>query len=186
MEEKYMKLIQAAQNGNSEAFRQLVEIYKAYVFAICFNILRDKDEAENMAQEAFIEVYRSLKSYEFRGFKTWMGRIAANKCIDYKRKMKKKLIHEVNIEDENLYIIADDKPIIEKIIENEDKERLRNILYTLPEVYISTIKKYYMQGKTYEEIAREENVSIKTVESRLYRGRKILREKWEEEENETL
>lgn len=184
--EEYMELIQTAKNGDSEAFRQLVEIYKAYVFAICFNILRDKDEAENMAQETFIEVFRSLKNYQFRGFKTWMGRIATNKCIDYKRKMKKKFIHEVNIEDENLYIIADDKPIIEKIIENEDKERLRDILYTLPEVYISTIKKYYIQGKTYEEIAREENVSIKTVESRLYRGRKILREKWEEGENETL
>lgn len=82
------KVIIKAINGDSDAFREIVETYKDFVFVIILNITMDYHEAENLAQETFIQVFRSLSFYRFNGFRTWIGRIATNKAIDWKRKMK--------------------------------------------------------------------------------------------------
>jgi RNA polymerase sigma factor (sigma-70 family) len=177
-------IIKAASEGNKDAFRSIVEAYQTIVFAICINILKDYHEAENAAQETFLKVYSSLHTYEYKGFKTWISRIATNKAIDVKRKLQKDTYKVVSLEDNidpSYYLSPTQERLIEdEFIKAEDTKRIYAMCLSLPEIYGIIIKKYYLQSKSYDEIAIEEGISVKTVESRLYRARKKLKDNWEE------
>lgn len=180
-------LIKSVLSGDIDSFRVLVEKYQGFIFAICISIIKDSYEAENAAQETFIRIYRSLHQYEFKGFKTWISRIATNISIDFKRKKKASNIVEVSFMDEmenteNLSHIS----IQEEVIKGEDRKKILTLCSELPDIYKSIINKYYIQEMSYQKIAKDEGISIKTVESRLYRAKKMLREKWEVDSNETL
>ncbi|UWG99286.1 RNA polymerase sigma factor [Dehalobacter sp. DCM] len=147
---------------------------------ICLNVVHDPFEAENLTQDTFLQVYKSLPTYEYRGFKTWLSRIALNKAIDYKRKLAKTKGRERLglAEIENL---ADERaPVQEIIIKEEEKVLLDQCLKKIPKHYETVIRKTYQDNKSSRQIALEENISIRTVETRLYRGKKILRECFEE------
>src|SRR6185312_3905787 len=82
-------LIRAAQNGDQDAFEQLVREYDQSVLRIAMNILRSPDEARDVYQEAFLKVYRNLNSFRFDcSFHTWLYRIVTNLCLDQMRKRK--------------------------------------------------------------------------------------------------
>ena len=83
------KLIKKILSGDDNAFSQVVDEYKNYVFAIILNFIKDYDEVENVAQEVFLQVYISLPDFKIENFKGWIGRIAVNKSIDWKRKNAK-------------------------------------------------------------------------------------------------
>lgn len=127
-----------------------------------------------------MQVYKSLPKYEFRGFKTWLSRIALNKAIDYKRKAASKAMEQ------SIYLVEVDKvpdnslSVQDLMIAEEEKELLAECLRRIPERYANVIRKSYEDNKSCKEIAKEENISVRTVETRLYRGKKILRECFEE------
>lgn len=175
-------LIKSAAKGNEQAFRIIVETYQRFVYNICLNVVRDPQHAENIAQETFLQLYRSLMKYEYKGFKTWLGKIALNKAIDYQRKLSTVRARETcllyDLESEEL---AEQKDMSEELEKKETRVKIIKICNELPETYKNTVKKYYIQEKCYAEIAFEEGVSVKTVESRLYRAKKILKERWEED-----
>ena len=175
--------IKRAASGNQEAFRKIVEEYQKLVFAICMNITKDRQEAENLAQETFLQVYRSLNKYRSEGFKTWIGRIATNKALDWKRSRKvENSLQFIDINDSHEIRSNERDTPHEKLLHKEEKERLETLCNDLPEKYAVVISKYYVQLKSYKQISDEEGISIKTVESRLYRAKKMLKDKWEEGE----
>ena len=176
------KLVMECLKGDMSKFRILIEKHKNTVYAICFNIIKDPQEAENLAQETFIQVYNSLRSYQFKGLKTWISRIAVNKSLDLKKKKLKEKAHQVHFNDEILNLCLDEESPQEKFIKEEDKKKIRRLCGELPKIYSVVIEKYYVGEKSYACIASEENISIKTVESRLYRGKKLLKDMWEEDE----
>lgn len=71
--------------GDEQAFCEIVETYKGYVFAIILNFIKDNYIAEDIAQEVFLQAYRSLPQFRNKNFKAWIGKIAVNKAIDFKR-----------------------------------------------------------------------------------------------------
>lgn len=173
-------MIVRALNGDQQAFRSIVEEYQGQVFAICLQVVHDRFEAENLTQETFLQIYRSLSAYEFRGFKTWISRIALNKAIDFKRKAVIRTRQE-NISMEDAVNSADPRLSVQDyLIREEEKILLKECLGRIPEQYRSVIRKSYEENKSCKEIAFEENISVRTVETRLYRGKKILRECFEE------
>lgn len=179
--ECYDDIIKSVISGNKDNFRQIVDDYQLIVFAACYSVLRDYQEAENAAQETFIQVYRSLHTYEFKGFKTWMLRIATNKSIDIKRLRKREEANNIiSLQDNDHIQITDGILIEDEIIKTDENERLKEMCLKLPHIYGEILNKYYIQSKSYEEISIEDGISIRTVESRLYRGKKILRENFEE------
>ncbi len=176
-------LIKKALEGDEDSFSEIVEHYKNYVFAIILNFIKDYNEVENVAQEVFLQIFLSLPNYESNNFKAWIGRIASNKSIDWLRKKKSKFREEA-IEDSEALV---DNPIYshshtpeEVLIEKEKKEEISRLCKSIPPIYEETIIKFYLQGKSYEEIAVEEGTTVKTIASRLYRGRNMLKEKWRE------
>lgn len=186
--ERERLLIKESIEGSEKAFAGIVNIYRNYVFAIILNFVKDYGEAENVAQEVFLQIYTSLPAYDNDNFKAWIGKIAANKSIDWIRKRKARFHEEIL---ENTADLAD-STIPDKgnnpeifLVDKERREILMRALSNLPEIYRTAVEKFYFQEKSYEIIAKEENVPVKTIASRLYRAKILLKEKWREE-NEAL
>jgi len=181
-------LIKRALEGDQDSFARIVEIYKNYVFAIILNFIKDNNEVENVAQEVFLQIYLSLPQYQEDNFKGWIGRITSNKSIDWLRNKKSKFREEVmeNSEDimNNPKLSHVETPE-EIVIKKEKQEEVIRLCKSVAPIYEDAIVKFYLQGKSYEEIAKEEGTTVKTIASRLYRGRNMLKEKWRGE-NETL
>jgi len=185
--ERESLLIKESIEGSEKAFANIVNNYKNYVFAIILNFIKDYGEAENVAQEVFLQIYTSLPTYDNDNFKAWISKIAANKSIDWIRRKKTKFREEAVENTMDLIdSTASDKNNPEiSIVDKERKEVLTIALNNMPEIYRVVIEKFYFQEKSYEMIAKEEDVPIKTIASRLYRAKILLKEKWREE-NETL
>ena len=179
--EKENLLIEKAKLGHEDSFSELIDIYKNYIFAIILNFIKDYNEVENVAQEVCLQIYVSLPNYDQQNFKGWIGRIATNKSIDWLRKKKAKFNDEV-LEDSVIERLSQDQKDNPELllVEKERREELYKALNSIPEIYRDTLKKFYFQDKSYEVIADEEEVSTKTIASRLYRGKILLKEKWRE------
>ncbi|MDW7673682.1 MAG: RNA polymerase sigma factor [Bacillota bacterium] len=175
------ELVKAVLKGDSQAFQGLVEQYQSLVFAIIYNFTKDYQETENLAQETFIQVYRSLPQYNFQGFKAWIGRIATNKSIDWKRKQRKLQERQMNYSEEVIDLNqTPEESIEEQIIKREELKKVKALCGELPSMYQDVVEKFFIQEKSYEEIAQEAGISIRTVETRLYRAKKMLRKSLEE------
>ena len=182
------QLIEKAKRGDKDSFEEIVDLYKNYVFAIILNFIKDYKEVENVAQEVFLQIYISLPEYKTDNFKAWVSRIASNKSIDWIRKKKSKFREETMEKSDYLIDIINiekEKTPEDILLEKENSEELFKLCRSLSPIYHETIKKFYLEGKSYEEMAKEENVTVKTIASRLYRGRNMLKEKWREKD-ETL
>lgn len=171
--------VQACLNGDQAAFELIIKNYQAYVFAIILNFAAEND-APDIAQEVFLQIYRSLPQYEPDNFKAWIGKIAARKAIDWKRRHSRYDRELTNID---LSLVRDKSGLgpDELIIGQENRQQVQNICTSLALRYGTIITKYYYENKTYQQIAREEGISVRTVESRLYRARNLIRQKWKEE-----
>ncbi len=170
-------LIEKIKERNEKAFEILIKNYKNYIYTICFGIIKNHEDALDISQEVFIKVYFSIGTYKNEGFKTWISKLAVNLSIDYLRK-RKKSSNDISIEDheDNLKLATED--VEQKVIKIMDEEKLHLYYNSLPKKYSIILKKYYFESKSYSLISMEENISIKTVETRLYRAKKMLKEKW--------
>jgi RNA polymerase sigma-70 factor (ECF subfamily) len=167
------KLVEEIIQGNSQAFQPLIERYSRLVYTSVLKIVRAPDIAEDIAQEAFFQAFRSLAS--FRGesaFSTWLVRIAVNKALDYCRRQKALLETE-----EMPANIADDGGGNPEAVflKKEEMWRLREQVLNLPPIYRRAIYDYYFNELTYKDIAAREGVSVRAIESRIYRAKAILR-----------
>lgn len=168
--------------GSQEAFRALVEQYSQNVVGACYGFLKNKSDAEDAAQEVFLEVHRSLHGFRKEAdLSTWIYRIAINKSIDYLRKQKR----QQRISDlrdffarKNLKKQADHTP--HKELEDEERKHiLQTQILALPDNQkIALVLKHY-QRLSNAEIARIIQTSESAVEGLLHRARDNLRKKLE-------
>lgn len=177
MEEK--ELVQRTMEGDEEAFGVLVKKYRTKVFNLAYSLTRDRDAADDLAQESFIKAYFALPRFKLKsGFGTWLYRIAMNTVKDYLRKKSK--VREVAFgkEIEHLVIQEDEMERKEKKQQEEQNRRLvHEAIQSLPEKYQLILSLRDIQGFSYGEIADILNISPGTVDSRLHRARKSLRKK---------
>lgn len=174
-------IVKKVQAGDEHAFRLLIEKYRNYLYKTVYSIVRDEKEAEDVAQEVFIRIYYSLPNYESQGLKTWMTRIAVNHSIDWKRKVRRGNLDSIQPIDDQ--VVATEKKNIEAmIVEKELKLFVMKRINELPSNYRDVIFAFYIEEKTYHEIAIEHKVEVKTIETKLYRARKWIRKHWREEE----
>ncbi|MEH7334093.1 sigma-70 family RNA polymerase sigma factor [Neobacillus drentensis] len=167
--------------GHDHAFRLLVEKYRNDVFRTVFAVLRDQKEAEDAAQEVFMKIYTSLPQYENQGFKTWMTRIAVNHAIDVKRKQAR--LREEVVEALEQGTIGTPRDSVEnEIIEQDQRRLVRKRLNELPENYRDVIYGFYIAEKSYQQMADEQQVQVKTIETKLYRARNWMKKNWKEDD----
>nr|WP_312889086.1 sigma-70 family RNA polymerase sigma factor [Desertibacillus haloalkaliphilus] len=164
------------KNGSEHAFQILIEKYRDYIFRSVYSVLRNQKDAEDAAQGVFVRMYYSLPRYQGQGFKTWMTRLAVNHAIDMKRKAGKQKEAAIEVE-----TTANDN-VEEEMIVKERRELVCKHLEDVPSNYRDVIEQYYLREKSYQEIAREQKVTVKTVETKLYRARAWLKKHWKEED----
>ena len=174
-------LIQKEKSGNDHAFRLLVEKYRNDLFRTIYAVLRDQKEAEDAAQEVFLKIYTSLPQYEDQGFKTWITRIAVNHAIDVKRKRDRR--QEDTLEKvEYDFQESQSESVEAEIINKERRTLVRKKLNELPANYRNVIYDFYIAEKSYQQMAEEQNVGIKTIETKLYRARLWMKKHWKEDD----
>lgn len=175
-------LILQLKAGNEQAFRQLVESCQDMVYNTVLGIVQDLQEAEDVSQEVFIQVYRSIEG--FRGeskLSTWLYRIAITKALDWQRKKKlRKGISAVA----SWIGFGDHAPEPTQFhhpgIQLEHKETatiLFKAIQTLPENQRVCFLLLKTEGLTYQEVADILQISIKAVESLMHRARENLRKR---------
>lgn len=173
MEMSDVEIIKECLSGNQEAFEVLVTRYKKLIYNVVYNMIEDKQEVNDIAQEVFIRIYKSLDKYnpEFK-FSTWSVKIATNLFLDVLRKRK---IDSVPIEEiEDVSKVADTPE--SKYLSKERTKKIQEAIASLPEKYKTPIVLFHQNGLSYEEIAKVLNEPMTIIKNRLYRARLMLRE----------
>jgi RNA polymerase sigma-70 factor (ECF subfamily) len=177
-------LIRRCQRGDVEAMNELIQAYQKHVFNLAFRLSGNYDDAQDIAQEAFIRVFNSINS--FRGeanFSTWIYRIVTNVFLDERKKQRVRdhgsLDEYLELEDSSVARqIEDPSPGPEASVEQRERnEVVGQAVLALPENQRVMIALYHFQGRSYEEIADIMQLPIGTVKSRLNRARLALKEK---------
>lgn len=175
MEER--QLVRLAQEGSPEAFEELVRKYQPKVFSMAMSFTRNRQAADDLAQEVFLKAYLALPRFHGRSeFGTWLYRISVNHIKDFLR--KKGRAKEVSLDDVR-EISFSDREQVERAEEEREIEARRTIVQKLveglPEKYRTILTLRDVQGLAYEEISRILKLSPGTVDSRLHRARRMLR-----------
>ncbi len=172
--------IERLKAGDMQAYAKLVAEHQKMILAVCFKFLRDPDDAKDAAQEVFIEVFRSIKSFRRDAeLQTWLYRIAVNRSIDAMRKKKRK--HQVlalrQVFERVTKRIVDPNYLTrpEGVLENEERNaELTWALGKLPEKQQSALVLSKCEGLSNPEIADILNVSVSSVESLIHRAKKKM------------
>jgi RNA polymerase sigma-70 factor (ECF subfamily) len=177
MEEK--QLVRLAQEGSPAAFEELVAKYQPKVFSMALSFTRNREAADDLAQEIFLKAYLALPRFHGKSeFGTWLYRISINHIRDFLRKRGR--AKEVSLDDVP-EISFSDREQAEKAEQERETEARRTLVQTfvrsLPEKYRVIVTLRDIQGLAYEEISRILKLSPGTVDSRLHRARRMLRVK---------
>jgi len=175
-----LELVRRCRAGDIDSFQGLVEKYQRRIYLLIYGIVLDREQARDLAQEAFLKAYRSLKSFRGRsGFYTWLYRIAFNLALDEKRKRAGREIFEY---DDTRQLDPARRPggsfpLPDRVLLGKElREALRRGLEELSPVQRTAIVLREWDGRSYGEIARIMKCSRGTVMSRLHYGREKLRE----------
>ena len=167
-------LILRTRRGETDAFGELVRRYQVAVFNVCYRLMGERHEAEDMAQEAFIRAYGRLESYDpERPFGPWMRRVAANVCINRFESLPapQPVLDEERDPDDPA---QRPEPVAEQ---RDEADHLRRALLSLPTHYRAVLELRHYQELSYEEIAETLQLPLSDVKSHLFRARKLLAEK---------
>jgi RNA polymerase sigma-70 factor (ECF subfamily) len=178
------ELIHKLKSGDEPNFREFVESYKHRVLNTCFRFVHNPNDAEDLAQEVFIEVYRSIRHFkENAELSTWIYRIAVNKSLDFirKKKRKKRFAYVRSLAGfgeakKELQLPAPSNPQTDL----EQKERLQILnqaLDSLPDNQRIAITLNKYEGFTNKEIARIMDTSVSAIDSFIHRAKKNLHKK---------
>jgi len=177
MEEK--QLVRLAQEGSPAAFEELVTKYQPKVFSMALSFTRNREAADDLAQEVFLKAYLALPRFHGRSeFGTWLYRISVNHIKDYLR--KKGRAKEVSLDDVPEISFSDRERTEKAQLESETEARrtlVQRFVQGLPEKYRVIVTLRDIQGLAYEDISRILRLSPGTVDSRLHRARRMLRTK---------
>jgi len=175
-----------AQQGNDEAFTNLVEQHQTHVYNLCYRMLGEPETAEDAAQESFLRAYQNLHRYDQnRPFATWLLSIAAHYCIDRLRRRKLSMfsIDEEN-DDGSTFEIADPASLDPEAesVKREDRDRLHILLKDIDETDRAAVIMRYWYDFSEVEIAESLKLTVSAVKSRLHRSRRALAGMWQEAE----
>lgn len=167
-------LIDAINNGDTRAYAQLVDRYKDLVYTLALRMLKHKEEAEEVAQDTFIKVFKSLG--KFKGdskFSTWIYKVAYNTCLDNIKKNKKHL-NNVAIDEYTFNKLDTIDNALDNIINEEKSTLIKNCIDKLPEDSSALLTLFYFEELSLDEISKIINVEANTVKVKLFRARKKL------------
>ncbi|WP_062049194.1 RNA polymerase sigma factor SigW [Bacillus sp. JCM 19034] len=183
MESTIKRLVGEVRKGDQQAFEEIVELYKDKVYQICYRMLGNVHEAQDVAQEAFLRAYTNIDRYDInRKFSTWLFRIATNVSIDRLRKKKPdfylqdevKGTEGVTLESQ---LAADEELPEDQVVTRELQDWVQHEINQLPVKYRTAIILKYIEDLSINEISEILDMPPATVKTRVHRGREALRKR---------
>jgi RNA polymerase sigma-70 factor (ECF subfamily) len=168
------ELIQKCLEGDRDIFAELVNRYKKLIYGVIYNISGDTSEANDLFQEVFLRIYKSLHRYNSDyQFATWAIKITTNVCRD---RIRQRRMEPIPVEEINE--TGDDHNNPEtRYLAREQMYRIRRIIGELPEKYRIPVVLFHQQRLSYEEMAQILGQPVTIIKNRLYRARLMLRDK---------
>jgi RNA polymerase sigma-70 factor (ECF subfamily) len=161
--------LERARGGDHDAFAALIEEHEAMVFSIALNFFNDRGRAEELAQEVFLQMFRSIGTIESASHLTfWLRQVATRRCIDQLRKPRPRM---VSIDD------AGELPGRAETRDTLLDGRLRVLIAALPDMQRAVVTLRYQEDLDPSEICRIVNLPVNTVKSHLHRALVSLRKK---------
>lgn len=172
------ELIARAQRGDEEAFAALFDVHKRRVYSLCLRMTGDTAEAEDLAQEAFLQLFRKIAT--FRGesaFSTWLHRLVVNVVLMH---LRKKGLQQVSLDEPDA---SQDEPVKReygdddrRLLHSIDRITLSRAIEGLPPGYRAVLVLHDVEGYEHNEIAQILNCSVGNSKSQLHKARLKLRE----------
>ena len=174
-----LEWVNAALEGDQDAFADIVSAYQDSVYNLCYRMLGERSEAEDAAQEAFLRAYLNLTRYDAaRSFKTWLLSIASNYCID---RLRRRRLQWMSLDDEpvadRLALHSDDPEPELATLNKEQSIAIQALLNELSPDYRAVVVLRYWYDYSYAEIADIMDTTESAVKSRLFRARQALADK---------
>ncbi len=161
-------------------FRNIIEKYEKLIFTICFQFVKDYQEAQNLTQETFISAYTHIDSCNMEKIKPWLSRIATNKAKDYLKSAYNRRIVVGNDDAKDKVSIM---PLPETLVlSKEGTENIKKYILNMKEPYYKVSVMYFLEEKSIDEISVILKRPKKTVQTQIFRAKNILKEYIDKEE----
>src|ERR1019366_6186598 len=173
-------LVKRVQARDEIAFREIVERYQAKVFSIIYGILRNRNDAEDIAQQVFAKIYFSIQNFDFRSsLLTWIYKITVNECYDYLRKKRvRKLVYESDFSDEDAQRMEASEPAVDSAVPADTRLAQRDLILKLlskvSEEERTLLLMKEVEGHSVEELAGMTGLNENTIKVKLFRTRQKL------------
>lgn len=169
-----LELLQQCKKKNRDAIKELYLRFGGFLLAICVRYMGSKQDAEDVLQDSFLKILKSLDKFKWRGngsLRAWLARFVVNECL---QKLRKKDIFKFTVDindiDESNEILEPTKEDIKKI----PYSILLDYIAELPEGYRTIFNMYVFENKSHKEIAKILNIKEKSSSSQFFRARKLL------------
>ena len=164
---------EADEINNAQYYEYLIDTYQNLIYSICFKIVHDYFEAQDLAQETFISAYKNLNSFDRQHEKAWLSKIATNKCLDFIKRADRRM---VPTDDDYFINQRENSPSPEdNILELEVKKQLYEKCSKLKQPYRDIAMDYFYFELTPAEIAKKTDKKLKTVQTQIYRAKALLK-----------
>ena len=177
MNEVDTRLVERLRAGDEDAYRELVDTYKDRILTVVARVSGRASDAEDLAQDTFIKAFKAIDRFAGNSaLYTWLYRIAVNTARDWLASRKRRPAVSLDAFEPGTVDPADGAPSpLHDLARDELRRRVRAAMERLPEPFRTTLTLRELGGHTYEEVAEILEVSIGTVESRIFRARTKLR-----------
>ena len=174
-------LVERLKQGEASAFKEVVESAQGLVYNTALGIVQNAEDAEDVTQEVFVQLYESIRSFKGESkLTTWLYRVAVSKAMDHlrKKKRKKRFGFVQSLFGANEELVHDPPDFVHPGVSLDNKEKAAQLfkaIELLPEKQKIAFTLNRIEGLSYQEIGEIMKLSIPSVESRLHRARKNLR-----------
>lgn len=180
------ELVEKVKKGDADVYEKIIQKYQSKVFGLIYNMTKNQNDIEDLAQEVFIKIYKNLGKFKGESsLYTWIYKITVNLCLDEMKKRKNVIYLDEKIEvddgEVNRELPSEDKSQEKLYEEKELQEKLHNCINKLPEKQRVMIVLRDIKGFSYEEISKITDVKLGTVKSQINRARLKLKELLDEE-----
>ena len=164
--------------GDQQAFRHLVERYQDFVFTIAMRVVKERETAEEVAQDAFVKAYQNLSAFKGKSkFSTWLYAIAYRTAIDHTRKSSM-ATDSLDREESHLQLEETDKRADQMLEDADLKDLLLKVIHQLSPVDANLITLFYLQECSVKEISEITGMSVSNIKTKLHRLREALRKQF--------
>jgi RNA polymerase sigma-70 factor (ECF subfamily) len=178
------KLVAKIKEGDQKSFEKIIKKYKTQLYPFILKYINNPNDSYDIIQEVFTKVYFNINSFNPSKalFKTWLYTIAINLCKDYKKKkrLQKAIPFMINDSEKEegfsmeKLIVSDDISTENELINSQESKKLVVEINKLPDKIRIPLILFYLEEKSYKEVAEILKISTKAVEMKVYRAKKIL------------